>query len=301
MKFVTVLSHHKSAGGQPLDSFWFSGQACQCNGLKLTFLWTRRLRDLWGILHAHRVVFDGVPSLVEGHGLKFYLLARLLKLSLAIYWHKTDWGIEKARNRQPRYYPTVCKAMESPNVTHFHVCRYGLRLLESSYRVSKDALCLLNNISVPDLLLAYELPLDFEPGYFVGCGLAVPRKGIDLFLQIAEHAVANGVPAHFVWMGPFCNDVLSPADLEQQLADKGLTHRVSFMGYCTDPAAIIARANGLLLTSRDNPMPKVLQHYADTLGHCWKAASTPLRKRSNSSHRCFIPFLSHFPPMLNLV
>ena len=90
MKFVTVLSHHKSAGGQPLDSFWFSGQACQCNGVKLTFLWTRRLRNLWGILHAHRVVFDGVPSLVEGHGLKFYLLARLLKLSLAIYWHKTD-------------------------------------------------------------------------------------------------------------------------------------------------------------------------------------------------------------------
>ena len=101
----------------------------------------------------------------------------------------------------------------------------------------------------------------------MGCGLAVPRKGIDLFLQIAEHAVANGVPAHFVWMGPFCNDVLSPADLEQQLADKGLTHRVNFMGYCTDPAAIIARANGLLLTSRDNPMPKVLQHYADTLYH----------------------------------
>ena len=258
MQPITVVSHHQTGGGKPLDSFWFSQQECERQGIQLEFLWTKKLRCFWQLLPAKRVVFDGAGSLVGFHGSRLYALSERLGMPTAVYWHETEWGIERAVQSQPRWYPAVQKVLKSPKVVHFHVCSYGVKMLQERYGVDPNNLFLLHNISEPTRLLRHQLPLPSEPNLFVGCGLVGEKKGVDRFLEIANRVVSQGLAAKFVWIGPFGEGQFSQAAIAQEIARRGLEKNVSFTGAMSDPTEMIAKASAFLLTSRDDPMPKVL-------------------------------------------
>ena len=262
-KPILVLSHHQSGEGTPLASLWFSQQACRQNGLDLEFAWTARGSDLRNFMKSRRILFDGIYAVRNDWGPIYYRLARLLKKQIAVYWHETEWNINRALSWQPRgrhilYSPgSVRHSMGNRRVAHFHVCSYGLELLQRSYNVAKDRTYLLHNITDSRRLLAYTLPLPRTPGLFVAIGTASERKGTDLFLDIAAKVVAVRPEAKFVWIGGFYSG-FSKKELETIVAAKGLTDQVIFTGYQGNPIEIMAQAETILLTSRDDPMPKVL-------------------------------------------
>ena len=258
MNSVVVLSHHKKGGGKPLDSFWFSREECDRQGVQLRFLWTRKISSYWQLFSAQRVVFDGAASLVRFRGYNLYALSQLLGTQTAIYWHETEWGVEKAIQNQPRWYPVIQQVLKNPRVVHFHVCRYGLKMLQERYGVDSKNLFLLHNISEPTRLLRHQLPLPSEANLFVGCGLVGEKKGVDLFLDIATQVIAQGLEAKFVWIGSFGEEQFTQVAIAQEIARRGLEKNVFFTGAMADPTEIIAKASAFLLTSRDDPMPKVL-------------------------------------------
>lgn len=257
MENVTVISHHQTGGGQPLDSFWFSSQECERQGVRLKFLWTGKKSSYLKFLTSRKVVFDGAFALVNHPGHRFYQLSQQLGMQTAVYWHETEWRASDAMKMQNPQHPVLQQVLNNPKAAHFHVCSYGLKMLHEDYGVDKNNLYLLPNISDPSRLLQYQLPLPKEPNLFVGCGIVVKRKGVDLFLDIADKVISQGVEAKFVWIGPF-REEYSLSDISEQLSKRGLKDKVFFVGEKANPAEIIAKARAFLLTSRDDPMPKVL-------------------------------------------
>ena len=258
MKHITVLSHHRSGGGQPLDSFWFSSEECKRHGVQLDFLWTRSRKSFLGFITSRKVVFDGAFTLAISRGARFYALSQILGMQTAVYWHETEWSLEKAIRLQSQKYQVIQQVLNNPKVVHFHVCNSGLKMLHERYGVDSRNLYLLPNIAEPSRLLQYQLPMPCEGGLFVACGVVMKRKGVDLFLDIAEKVISQGVKAKFVWIGPYKAEETSQDAIAKELSRRGLEEKVFFTGKMQNPAEIIKKATLFLLTSRDDPMPKVL-------------------------------------------
>lgn len=259
MKSISVVSHHKAGGGKPLDSLWFSQTACRQQDISLRFIWNGHRQSLFELFPARQVIFDSIGALAFWYGPKLHALAKVSGKKMAVYWHETDWEIELGIEKCSNLYPAVQYALRDPRVKHFHVCKSGLDLLEKQYAVSPKNLYLLPNISDSSRLLQYSLPLKNDPHLYVACGRVKARKGPDLFLEIARHTLTQNPCAKFVWMGGFEPEgEFSAAAIAATIRQQGLEHAVTFTGNKADPTRILANASAFLLTSRDDPMPKVL-------------------------------------------
>ena len=254
---IVVVSHHQSGGGKPLDSLWFSKEECSKRNIELTYLWTRKKSDFLRLillsLRAEFVIFDGIYSLHWRYGNFFFNYASKFYKKIAIYWHETEHQAEKLASE-----PVFNKAISSPHILHFHVCSYGLNMLHNKYHISPSKTYLLTNISNHTNLLSYKLPLRQEPFLFVACGNVSERKGTDLFLEIAQRLVKKENSAHFTWIGKFGGGEYSEAVIYQEIEKRNLLNNVTFTGNLENPFSIVAKSHAFLLTSRDDPMPKVL-------------------------------------------
>jgi len=259
MKSISVISHHKAGGGKPLDSLWFSQDACRQQGLALRFVWNGHRSSLRELFPARRAVFDSIGALAFWYGPKLHMLSKLSRKKIAVYWHETEWEIELGIQACSKLYPAVHYALRDPQVKHFHVCKVGLETLEKRYAVRPENLYLLPNISDSSRLLQHKLPLESDPNLYVACGRVKGRKGPDLFIEIARRTLEHSPQARFVWIGGFEPEgEFSEAAIAASIRQQGLCHAITFVGEQTDPTQILAQAGAFLLTSRDDPMPKVL-------------------------------------------
>ena len=265
MKRIAVITHHRSAGGKPLDSLWFSRNFCQKEGVKLEFYWTNRGINLLKFTQHQQILFDGAFALINYQGPLFYYSSQLFKKQVAVYWHETEFRIEDAFKKQLRA-KVIQNALDNHRVFHFHVCQYGVKMLHERYGVKKENLQVLNNISDDSRLLRHQLPLPSEPRLFVACGAVSKRKGVDLFLDIACRVTDR--QAKFIWIGKFGSGSFSEETIKQEVCRRGLNGKVFFMGAMPDPTEMIAKASTFILTSRDDPMPKVLMEALALGKHC---------------------------------
>ena len=89
-----------------------------------------------------------------------------------------------------------------------------------------------------------------------GVGHVCPRKGCDLFVKVAESALAHDTSGRqlvFIWVG-------GGAELDavkQQARDAGVDGRVRFVGEKQNPFPYIKRFDALLMCSREDPFPRV--------------------------------------------
>lgn len=259
MRSIFVVSHHRTGGGFPLDSLWFSQAACRQHGLRLEFVWNGKPNSLGKLLPARRVIFDSIGALAFWYGPKLHALAKFSGKKIAVYWHETEWEIEAGIEKCSRLYPSVKYALQNRHVRHFHVCQAGLDTLSKRYGVRAENLYLLPNISNSSPMLRYALPLPSEPQLYVACGRVKARKGPDLFLQIARQTLVHSPESKFVWVGGFeRSGQFSEGAIAAAIHEQNLEHAVTFTGEQADPASILAKASAFLLTSRDDPFPKVL-------------------------------------------
>ena len=94
----------------------------------------------------------------------------------------------------------------------------------------------------------------------VGCGTTRPIKGPDLFIDVAAQVnakMAGGRPVNFVWVG---GEKSGPeyAGLATQIAGRGVSHCVHFLGYRADYLEFLAAADLFIMCSREDPAPLVV-------------------------------------------
>lgn len=254
MKDVMVVSHHRSGAKTPLASFWFSWDACATRGIRLWFVWARSKKlGLRAFLHSRLIVFDGIYCLAVGYASLIYKLGRLFGKRIAIYWHETEWHAERAMQ-----HAIVKRVMGDKRIRHFHVCTAGMKMLVEQYGVAKDRVYVLNNIAYDRCFLEEVCPLNRMPKWFAACGDVYERKGPDLFIEIARRVCNVHPEARFFWLGSFRPDGYSRQTLDEKIQAANLAQNVFFLGNVSNPAYLMSRIRCVLLTSRDDPMPKIL-------------------------------------------
>ncbi len=102
-----------------------------------------------------------------------------------------------------------------------------------------------------------ELKIPKDARLLCACGSIAPRKGPDLFLQVAgEFATVSGnFPAHFVWIGGNKDQVRA---MRQQARELRLQGTVHFIGSRADVGPYYEASDVFLLTSREDPFPLVM-------------------------------------------
>lgn len=93
----------------------------------------------------------------------------------------------------------------------------------------------------------------------LGCGTTDWRKGPDLFVQAAKYFYARhpASTALFVWVGGG-GEKNEREKIVSAIGQAGLTERVLFVGPQWNSAQLIAGADVLALTSREDPFPRVM-------------------------------------------
>jgi glycosyltransferase involved in cell wall biosynthesis len=104
-----------------------------------------------------------------------------------------------------------------------------------------------------------RLGLTPETRIVFSCGVREPRKGFDLFLQLAARVIPQAPsPVHFVWLGGDERVNEFTRFFYHDLALLGLGGHVSVVPDTADPEPYFLAADAYALTSRDDPFPCVM-------------------------------------------
>ncbi len=103
-----------------------------------------------------------------------------------------------------------------------------------------------------------ELKLPEDTFLVLGCGTIDLRKGIDLFVELAEKVATSseGAGIHFAWLGTGFGEVSQW--LQSDIVARGLATRVHLVGERDVPAQFFMAANAFVLPSREDPFPCVV-------------------------------------------
>ena len=105
-----------------------------------------------------------------------------------------------------------------------------------------------------------ELQVAADTRLVLGCGVREPRKGLDLFVQIAARVRSTAaVPVHFLWLGGDVQPTEFKQFVEHDIALLGLGASVTLMPETPDPEPYFLAADVFTLTSRNDPFPCVVQ------------------------------------------
>lgn len=131
-----------------------------------------------------------------------------------------------------------------PNVVYLCACREIADIYIERYKLDPSKVEVITDFCDEDLILdnlKAEQPYRFDYPFIVGCGTADQRKGIDTFLEVATQMPEQ----RFVWVGRVKGSLAIPDN-------------VFMTGEIDNPHAVINQAEILLLTSREDPFPLVV-------------------------------------------
>ncbi len=118
-----------------------------------------------------------------------------------------------------------------------------------------------DNASLAGSMLRKNLGISENAKIILGVGYADHRKGIDLFVDIAERTMQEWPDLHFVWVGHFDTSVESK--IRALIAKSKFTKQFHFPGRQADTDLFYAGADILALTSREDPFPSVIMESFD--------------------------------------
>lgn len=196
------------------------------------------------------VLFNGLASL--SHRSRFgpfvAKIVRRLKLPFFIYWHETDWVLDRLGRQHPASARTVQQIACHPSVTHLTVSRAARYSVHAHYPGSSP-IVVHNCTSLPT---PFDQPVQpASPPYVINLASIQERKGTDLFVRVAIEVCTQHPTAEFIWLG----DGTPFGDWQQQIRDAGMEHRILFPGYVDSAYLVLRRASVFFLSSRDDPFP----------------------------------------------
>ncbi len=93
----------------------------------------------------------------------------------------------------------------------------------------------------------------------LGCGTADLRKGVDLFISVAQKSFGlSDADIHFVWLGSLAVGTDFYYWLAKDIQASGWSDRIHLVGERSDPAPYFRAADMFALTSREDPFPCVV-------------------------------------------
>jgi glycosyltransferase involved in cell wall biosynthesis len=104
-----------------------------------------------------------------------------------------------------------------------------------------------------------ELNLSADVRIVLGCGVREPRKGLDLFVQLAARVRSQAdVPVCFLWVGGDARPTQFQQFVRHDIALLDLDADVRLLDETADPGRYFQAADVYALTSRDDPFPCVV-------------------------------------------
>lgn len=104
-----------------------------------------------------------------------------------------------------------------------------------------------------------ELGISAEASLVLGCGTVNIRKGVDLFIRVAQLLYETlGDKVHFVWLGSDTADATYAYWMQKDVQALGLASVIHFIGIKSEPAEYYQAADVFIMTSREDPFPCVI-------------------------------------------
>ena len=104
-----------------------------------------------------------------------------------------------------------------------------------------------------------ELGLPLDALLVLGCGTVCMRKGVDLFVAVAQRvSAALGPDVHFVWLGSDTSEASYSYWIKKDVQFSPIAELVHFVGLKDDPAPYYQAADLFVMTSREDPFPCVV-------------------------------------------
>jgi glycosyltransferase involved in cell wall biosynthesis len=142
--------------------------------------------------------------------------------------------------------------------------------LLTDYQVPKDKIAILNyffpqesyihfytNKSIFQSKFFQKFNIPEGKFYLVGMGLAGYRKGIDLFVEIANLVCLADKDIHFTWIGDFEDETMHHL-ITSKIRDYGLESSITLTGQLSHTVSNLCPFDLFLLTSREDPYPLVV-------------------------------------------
>jgi glycosyltransferase involved in cell wall biosynthesis len=95
----------------------------------------------------------------------------------------------------------------------------------------------------------------------MGCGFADFRKGIDIFVRVAQNVINQIGQARFIWVGRL--DPKIECYIHSDIANMDLSERIIITGSLPLPFEHYLASDIFLLTSREDPLPSVVMEAFD--------------------------------------
>ena len=108
-----------------------------------------------------------------------------------------------------------------------------------------------------------KLGIDHGAPIVVNVGYGDERKGIDLFLEVADRVVEDVPGVHFVWVGRISHMHVG-ASVRRRMERHRNGNRIHMVGWQEEPQLFYAGSDVLALTSREDPFPSTVLEAMDT-------------------------------------
>jgi glycosyltransferase involved in cell wall biosynthesis len=205
----------------------------QCGRARFNFLLFNGLASL-----SHRSQFG--PPLAQ--------IAFSLNVPVVIYWHETDWVLDRHAREHPVSAKTVDRIATHRSVTHLTASEAGAESLRSHYPGTAPTI-IYECTTVPT---PFDRPVrPASPPYVINLASIQERKGTDLFVDTAITVCRQHPNVEFLWLG----SGESYGTWRKEIEAAGLKHRILFPGYVGAGYLLLRRASVFFLSSRDDPFP----------------------------------------------
>ncbi len=212
----------------------------------------RPVRDLKAYLELTRALADFAPDLVSTHTAKAGWIGRAAcaRLRLPAIYTPHGWP---AGDRFPplkaRVFAMAERAAARWTRVIVCVCEYERQLALAKRLARAEQLCVVHN-GVRDVALEMRATPEAAPVRIISVArLEAPKDHATLVDALAR---LGGLD----WRLDLVGDGPLEASIRARCQAAGIADRVNFLGYCEEPAALLARAQVFVLSSRSEAFPR---------------------------------------------
>lgn len=188
---------------------------------------------------------DGAGLMRRSRLLRLLLLvARMRRIRTFVRWGSCSWLFETKRTHDlaPRQFEAGRRVMSRPDIQHLTLTPESALDLAHAIGITRSFV-IYNCNTLPE---EYRYPVaPIDPPIVLNVASVQPRKGPDLFVDVAAEVCSQHPSVKFVWVGGRATDALN-----RQIKDYGLEDRVEFVGRVMPPYEWMQRASVVFFSSR---------------------------------------------------
>lgn len=258
---LVVLNNTKFSAYGMNKSIICSSSYLKTHSIELTFFssgylsfWISVFKNIFlcKIYATDFVVFNSLAAFSRPIGLILLHLFCQLRIPCLIYWHETDWVIERFKSQNPYLFRSLENVLLNYEVQHLvasECCNKSiLKYFKANGIVVYEAIptSIISQAEAKSSVVAHK-----NEKIVVNIASIQERKGTDLFVETAIKVCAQMEDVKFIWAGSGERF----GDWAENIKLNGLEKQILFPGYVEDTSSLLNAASLFFLSSRDDPFP----------------------------------------------